>query len=142
MVADARARAAMGGGPGTMGSASPGASASASASIQGPTAGSSADHDDRPTSVISLSVADGDAHRGLPLHVHGDVRADGESCAHVPVEVWLRDPKTQRMTLLGTLATGDDGSFGGGLVVPGATLLGEYDVVARTSGDARCGGGG
>ncbi len=43
---------------------------------------------------------------------------------------------------LGTLATGDDGAFAGGIVVPGSTPLGDYDVVARTPGDARCGSGG
>jgi hypothetical protein len=43
---------------------------------------------------------------------------------------------------LGTLATGDDGAFAGGIVVPGSTPLGDYDVVARTPGDGRCGSGG
>jgi len=46
------------------------------------------------------------------------------------------------MLLLGTLATGDDGYYVGGIVVPGSTPLGDYDVVARTPGDARCGSGG
>jgi transglutaminase-like putative cysteine protease len=145
MVAEARARSAMGG-PGSSGaSGSPAASASASApsgSSSAGTAGSGTDHDDRPASVLTLSVSEGDAHRGLPLHVRGDVRAEGDPCPHVTVEVWLRDTKTQRMFVIGTLATGDDGSFAGGLVVPGTTLLGEYDVVARTPGDARCGSGG
>jgi hypothetical protein len=61
----------------------------------------------------------------------------------VAVEVWLRDPasKPPRMLLLGTLATGDDGAFAGGIVVPGSTPLGDYEVVARTPGDSRCGGG-
>jgi len=75
--------------------------------------------------------------------LQGDVHADGEPCAHVAVEVWLRDPgaKPPRMLLLGTLATGDDGGFSGGIVVPGSTPLGDYEVVARTPGDSRCGGG-
>jgi hypothetical protein len=80
------------------------------------------------------------------------VRADGEPCAHVAVEVWLRQredaPRGQglgvgapRQVLLGTLATRDDGSFAGGIVVPGTTPLGDYDVVARTRGDGHCGSG-
>jgi hypothetical protein len=147
MVADARARAgssspAPGGSSGATGAAAPASpQASSSSSPWSPGAGAASDRDDRPASVLSLSVADSDAHRGMPLHVRGDVRSDGEACAHVTVEIWLRDSRSQRLFLLGTLATADDGSFAGGLVVPGSTQLGDYDVVARTPGDARCGGG-
>ena len=147
MVAEARARSAMGG-PGSSSAAGSSAAQSStsapsdSASSSAPGAGSSADHDDRPASVVTVSVSEADAHRNLPLHVHGDVRSDGDPCPHVTVDVWLRDPKTQRMFPLGNVTTGDDGSFSGGVVVPATTLLGEYDVVARTSGDTRCGGGG
>ncbi len=149
MVSDARARAnsSTSAGPpgapsGSASSTAPGASASG-ASSSGPSSASGADHDDRPPSVITLGVADADAHRGLPVRLRGDVHADGEPCAHVAVEVWLRDPaaKPPRMLLLGTLATGDDGRFSGGIVVPGSTPLGDYEVVARTPGDSRCGGG-
>ena len=45
------------------------------------------------------------------------------------------------MVILGTLATGDDGRFSGGIVVPASTPLGDYDVLVRTAGDARCGAG-
>lgn len=72
--------------------------------------------------------------------MRGSVRAEGDPCPHVAVELWLRDPKTQATTLLGTLATGNDGDFAGNVVVPGVTPLGDYDVLARTAGDARCGG--
>jgi hypothetical protein len=93
--------------------------------------------------VLTVNLAEADAHRGLPVRLQGSVRADGEPCAHVAVEVWLRDPaaKPPRMLLLGTLATGDDGGFSGGIVVPASTPLGDYEVVARTPGDSRCGGG-
>ena len=145
MVSDARARANASGAPGgapsaSASSAAPGASASAASSASGPSGG---DHDDRPPSVITLGIADADAHRGLPVRLRGDVRADGEPCAHVVVEVWLRDPGTKppRILLLGTLATGDDGGFSGGIVVPGSTPLGDYEVIAKTPGDSRCGGG-
>jgi hypothetical protein len=102
----------------------------------------SADKDERAPSIVTLAVTDDDPHRGSPLHVRGEVRSEGEACPHVAVEVWLRDSKTGRMVLLGTLATGDDGYYVGGIVVPGSMPLGDYDVVARTPGDARCGSGG
>jgi hypothetical protein len=92
--------------------------------------------------LVTLAVTDADPHRGLPLHVRGEVRSEGEACPHVAVELWLRDAKSGRMLLLGTMATGDDGYYVGGIVVPGSTPLGDYDVVARTPGDSRCGAGG
>ena len=52
------------------------------------------DRDDRPRRS-SPSLDDADAHRGLPLHVRGEVRADGEPCAHVAVELSLREPPSR-----------------------------------------------
>jgi hypothetical protein len=163
MVADARARATMGSGPSgpptasssaaTMGPGGEGGAPPAPSSAGAARGESGTDRDERPGSSIALALGDSDAHRGLPLHLRGEVRADGEPCPHVAVEVWLRDatPRTAaggagnaaapRQVLLGALATGDDGTFGGGIVVPGTTPLGDYDVVARTPGDARCGAG-
>ncbi len=75
------------------------------------------------------------------------MRAEGEACPHLAVELWLQDARTPsgpgqpapRTTLLGTLATDDEGAFAGGVVVPGSVALGDYDLVARTAGDSRCG---
>ena len=153
MIADARAgmqTPASGGPPGasSAGNGAPGdAKGPDGGTSSGPgaqlgTSGGLTDKDDRAPSAVTLAVTDSDPHRGLPLHVSGDVRADGEACAHVAVEVWLRDAKSQKATLLGTLATGDDGTYAGGIVVPGTTPLGDYDVFVRTPGDARCGSGG
>jgi hypothetical protein len=158
MVADARQRAAQmaggqpGGGAGGDAGGSPSSQSSPASSFGGGSSGGggagtggfggSGEHDDRPASTVDLTVGEADAHRGLPLHVQGAVSSDGETCAHVEVELWLRDAKTQRMILLGTVATGDDGAYTGGIVVPGTTPLGDYDLVARTPGDARCGVGG
>ena len=149
MIADARSRAASSSsgpsGASSTGAPPPAPSAAPSGAPQGATTRSNAsegDRDDRPPSLVTVGVTEGDAHRGLPLALRGDVRAEGEPCAHVAVEVWLRDTKTQKTLLLGTLATGDDGSFAGAIVVPGSTPLGDYDVVARTPGDSRCGSGG
>jgi transglutaminase-like putative cysteine protease len=109
---------------------------SPSSSPSGPPSG-----DDGSPFTVSLSVMAGDAHRGRPLPLRGRVVAAGDPCPHVAVEVWLRDPKTQRTNLLGTMATGDDGTFAGSIVVPGSTPLGDYDVVAKTrSGTRYCGG--
>jgi hypothetical protein len=87
--------------------------------------------------------------------VRGEVRADGEPCAHVAVDLWLRagagagdgnananaNAKSSRTILLGTVATNDDGVFADGIVIPASTPLGDYDIVARSHGDARCADG-
>ena len=100
------------------------------------------ENDDRPPAAITVKPSNADAHRGMPLHVRGDVRADGEACARVVVELYLRDVHDARkLLLLGTVATGDDGAYVGAIVVPGTTPLGDYDIIARTQGDARCGRG-
>jgi hypothetical protein len=108
------------------------------------------ERDERPASTITLSVTASDVRRGTPLQVRGSVRADGDPCPHLSVELRLREGRGQnkglppgaRAGLLGTLATDDAGDFAGSIVVPGATPIGEYDVVAETLGDARCGRGG
>jgi hypothetical protein len=123
------------GGAGREGDSASGAAAASSASAR------SSDHDDRPAPAVTLRVADANAHRGLPLHVSGEVRADGEPCAHVAVDLWLRDAKTARTLALGTVATGDDGAFADGIVVPAGTPLGDYDIVARSHGSAQCADG-
>ena len=84
---------------------------------------------------------DADARRGSPLRVRGEVVADGAACGHLLVEIGLRDARGRDLPL-GALATDDDGKYGGALVVPGFAPLGDYDLYARTSGDARCGRGG
>ncbi|HEX3770549.1 MAG TPA: transglutaminase-like domain-containing protein [Polyangiaceae bacterium] len=134
------------GGGGTGGGAtSPGAAASASTGGKGapatpppPPASTGDKNDPRPRSTVSLAVVDALAHRGMPLHVRGEVRADDEPCPHVAVDLFLRDPASGRRTPLGTLATDDSGAFDGS-VVPPELPLGDYDVGAATRGDARCG---
>jgi len=98
--------------------------------------------DERPLSSITVNVADPNAHRGMPLSVRGDVKSDGDACAHVMVELYLMDPKNPlKQLFLGAIATGDQGEYAGSIVVPGAIPLGDYDVVARTPGDSHCGRG-
>ncbi len=95
MVADARA-AALAAGPGN-GAPTPAGHGAGDAGIEGglalggppPGAASTGptDGDDRPAATLTLAVDEIDPHRGLPLRVHGMVRADGEACAHVAVEI-------------------------------------------------------
>ncbi len=98
-------------------------------------------HDDRPASSISIVATAAEARRGEPLRVSGIVRADGEPCPQLPVELWLRAAGPQKSFLLGTMATGDDGAFSGDIVVPIEATLGDYDIIARTPGSVRCGAG-
>ena len=112
----------------------------ATKSPSGPASGTS-NLDGRPGSSLSILAMTADARRGSPLRVNGTVRAEGEPCPHLAVQLWLRAVGTQKSFLLGTLATGDDGAYAGGIIVPAEAPLGDYDVIARTSGDARCGAG-
>jgi hypothetical protein len=58
------------------------------------------------------------------------------------VEILLRDVKDpSKLRLLGAVATSDKGTYAGSIVIPGSIELGDYDLTARTSGDARCGRG-
>jgi hypothetical protein len=43
------------------------------------------------------------------------------------------------MLLVGTVATDDQGAFSGRVTIPASVTLGDYDLVARTTGDSRCG---
>ncbi len=103
---------------------------------------STAEKDERPASTVKLALTDSDVHRGAPLRVQGQVTANGEICAHVGVEIVLRDSKRVREIVIGGAATDDKGLYTGVVVLPTAMPLGDYDVFARTPGDARCGRGG
>jgi hypothetical protein len=158
MVADARRSAAGAGGQGPAsaaggaggsakgsaagGAQSPGAQQSASEPSPASTFAQGSTRDDRPHSAIAIESADRVARPGRPFHVRGRVRTGSDSCPSLTVEVWLRPAASpQNAFLLGTLATGDDGGFDGGIVVRNEIPLGDYDVRAKTPGDARCGSG-
>lgn len=96
--------------------------------------------DERPGSVLSMTLGATDAHRGAPLQVHGQVSADGEVCGHVTVEIVLSS-RTAGDIPVGVLATDEHGNFDGALVLPQTVPLGDYEARARTLGDARCGKG-
>ena len=96
--------------------------------------------DDRPPSVLTMTLGGTDAHRGAPLPVRGQVTSEGEPCGHVAVEIVLRS-RTQGDIPVGVLATDERGNYDGALVLPPSVPLGDYEAHARTLGDARCGRG-
>lgn len=96
--------------------------------------------DERTRSMVTMSVAGADAHRGAPLKVRGQVSAEGEPCGHVAVEIVLRS-RARGEVVVGQLATDERGAYDGAIVLPSAVPLGDYDVQARTRGDTRCGMG-
>jgi transglutaminase-like putative cysteine protease len=96
--------------------------------------------DARPKATVDLSLPQKSASRGGKLVAEGVVKADGEPCPRVTVEIVLRE-KQGHETIVGHLATDDHGKYGGSLTLPRALPVGDYDLVARTPGDARCGQG-
>lgn len=105
----------------------------------GTTASSSA-KDDRPTSKITLDLADSDARRGGTVKVSGKVTADGDACPNLVVDIFFRDEKHHELSL-GSVATDEKGGYSSAIVVPANVPVGDYDVVAHTTGDTRCGAG-
>lgn len=98
--------------------------------------------DKRAASSVTLEAAPAALARGVKVPVNGKVESEGEACPHLSVLVVLREPKSGgRTTILGTLATDDAGRFSGTVEVPRSVIVGDYDLVAATSGDGRCGEG-
>jgi transglutaminase-like putative cysteine protease len=131
--------------PAGSGAPAPGSSGAkpiGSATLGGQPSAPGSEKDERPLSTVKLATVDTDARRGAPLHVTGTVLADGDPCAHVPVEIILRDSKRGHLVPIGTVATDASGTYTGALVIPAGVPLGDYDVFAQTAGDARCGKGG
>jgi hypothetical protein len=56
------------------------------------------------------------------------------------VEIVLRS-RTDGDLPVGVLATDERGNYAGALVLPSSVPLGDYEALARTLGDARCGRG-
>jgi hypothetical protein len=105
---------------------------------------------------VSVGAIDGDVHRGLPLHLQGQVQSAGAPCSHLRVDIILmgrvdRSGRADRPsasggtaaqgTTVGSLSTDDRGRYDGAVVIPRDLALGDYDLVVQTPGDARCGAG-
>jgi hypothetical protein len=86
-----------------------------------------------------MTLPGAEAKRGAPFQVRGQVSADGEPCGHVGVEILLKGNRVE--IPIGLLATDERGAYDGAIVLPSTVPLGDYDVIARTLGDARCGKG-
>jgi hypothetical protein len=124
------------------------ASGSAAAGAGGPEAGAGAaagtttqptdkEKDTRPPSSITLALDNPVVQRGMPFKVRGHVSAAKEPCGYVTVEILFRGGGQDRR--VGSLATDARGEFAGSVTIPPALGIGDYDLVARTEGDLRCG---
>src|SRR5262249_31801991 len=105
-----------------------------------------------PEAEVTVGAVDGDVHRGLPLHLQGQVTGAGGPCAHLRGDVGLVarsgrgpvPPPGARWTpgaTGGPLSTDGRGRYDGAVVIPRDLALGDYDLVVQTPGDARCGAG-
>ncbi len=97
--------------------------------------------DSRPPTTLTVELSEPSALRGAPIHLKGYALADGDPCGHLPIDIVLRDGHTHREARVGGLATDENGAFSGTIVLPPTVSLGDYFVVAKTGGDARCGEG-
>lgn len=98
------------------------------------------DRDARPPSTIEgLALARDAARRGDAVTVSGVVSAAKERCAFVTVELVFREEKSRHEVRVGAVATDQSGAFSGSIVVPPTMLVGNYELIARTEGDLRCG---
>ncbi len=139
------ASASSGGPPDLPPSGSAGSVPRANASAEEPGMSKERLDDARPGASVELRFKAASVARGGRLEASGEVRADGEPCARVPVELVVRDAGGRgpggHETSIGTLATDAQGRYEGGLVLPRGLPLGAYEIFARTAGDARCGKG-
>lgn len=135
------------GGPSPSGTGSNGSNAAPSSSNGASSSSSSNDsqetdsNDARPRTTLTAELTEPSALRGAAIHLKGTASSDGEACPHLPVDVVLRDGHTGREARVGGLATDDKGEFSGAIVLPPTVSLGDYSVLVRTGGDARCGEG-
>ena len=74
------------------------------------------------------------------MKVSGSVTAEGDACPSLVVDILFRDEKHHELAV-GSVATDDKGAFTSSIVVPTNVPVGDYDVIAHTVGDARCGAG-
>jgi transglutaminase-like putative cysteine protease len=88
-----------------------------------------------PTFTV-VTPGDPRPRRGSPIRVAGQiVEVSGAPYARAHVQVFLsRDGRTP-VRWLGTLVAGDDGRWGGEVLLPGDVEAGAYHVLAATPGD-------
>jgi len=96
--------------------------------------------DGRERAHLELGVSSKEIRRGAPLSVSGRVDADGEACQYARVDVALRS-NDGKLTAIGAVPADENGRFNGAVTVPLELDVGDYEVVASTPGDSRCGPG-
>ena len=96
--------------------------------------------DSRPEPLFTLEAVGGEVKRGAPLKVSGRIEADGSGCSFARIDLALRSSDGKRLGL-GALATDGEGRFSGSVTVALSIPVGDYDIVASTPGDSRCGPG-
>lgn len=119
---------------------SPSATTSASAPEPAPSATEPADPN-APPAEITVGEVGRDVRRGLPVLLKGEVKSGGSACPNVRVDVLLRSTNAPEGIVVGSLSTDERGAYIGPVVIPRELSLGEYDLLLRTPGGARCGAG-
>jgi transglutaminase-like putative cysteine protease len=94
---------------------------------------------DRPPTTLTIAVESTEARRGAPIQVSGQARARGEVCGQLAVQIVLGGRGHD--IVLGELVTNEHGDYKGPIVIPTSVPLGDYDLGATTTGNARCGSG-
>lgn len=121
-------------GPTTAGGASPSASISPTPATDPPRI---ADASDQPKSAVDLRVSSGEARRGTPLRVMGQVTSSGSVCPSARVDIALVGPAGE--TLIGSVPTDGKGRYDSQVTVPFDIEVGDYTLRAWTPGAGECG---
>lgn len=118
----------------------PNTSPTAPPSIFTPTPSPTAPQSPGESTRVRVSPIEAEARRGFPFHLGGDIQSDSAPCPHVRVDVFLagENPSSPVTALVGSLSTDEKGHFEGAVVIPRDFTLGEYRLVVKTPGDARC----
>ena len=95
---------------------------------------------DLPSTTLTIALESTEARRGAPIHVSGQARARGEVCGQLAVQIVLGGHAGHDI-VLGELVTNEHGDYSGAIVIPTSVQLGDYDLGAKTMGNARCGSG-
>jgi hypothetical protein len=77
----------------------------------------------------------------LPLHLQGQVRAEGRGCGNLRVDVVVLVGPGRKERRVGSLSTDEDGVYDGAVVLPRDLPIGDHELVVTTRGDATCGPG-
>ena len=126
-------------GSGSSSAPSPATSSASPFNLPSLDAGAAPD-DTRDRARFELRVSASEIRRGAPLAVSGRVDADGEACQYARVDLSLRASDGKLMAI-GAVPADENGNFNGAVTVPLEIDVGDYEVVASTPGDSRCGPG-